>query len=264
MDPAHAVFLHTRVTFSHFADVWGELPVMDFAETPTGMIYITTRRWNDQVWVRSNDIILPNLAQVGHIWEDGQERKQFCRVGITRWTTPVDNKTCKIIGWRHFHPDVNPRGIGKEEECGLEKVDFYGQTGAEPYHDRQRLPGDFDAQVSQRPIAIHALEHLTYCDKGVVMLRRLLRREMQKLATDAPLHISQVRSAAHTPTYCHDTVLAIPMLAGRDDRELLAEIGRRVTEIVIHGDHHSSPNRAERIRALMRDYEHSFAAQAAE
>ncbi len=187
MDPAHAVFLHTRVTFSHFADVWGELPVMEFVETPTGMIYITTRRWNDKVWVRSNDIILPNLAQVGHIWEDGQERKQFCRVGITRWTTPVDNRTCKIIGWRHFHPDVNPRGIGKEEECGLETVDFYGQTGAGPYQDRQRLPGDFDAQVSQRPIAIHALEHLTYCDKGVVMLRRLLRREMQKVGNQPAL-----------------------------------------------------------------------------
>ena len=264
MDPAHAVFLHTRVTFSHFADVWGELPVMEFVETPTGMIYITTRRWNDKVWVRSNDIILPNLAQVGHIWEDGQEGKQFCRVGITRWTTPVDNKTCKIIGWRHFHPDVNPRGIGKEEECGLEKVDFYGQTGEQPYEDRQRLPGDFDAQVSQRPIAIHALEHLTYCDKGVVMLRRLLRREMQKMAADEPLHVSQVKSGTHTPTYCHDTVLAIPMLPDVDDREILADIGRKVTEIVVQGDYQAAPDREQRVRALMRDYERSFAAQAAE
>ena len=264
MDPAHAVFLHTRVTFSHFADVWGELPVMEFVETPTGMIYITTRRWNDKVWVRSNDIILPNLAQVGHIWEDGQEGKQFCRVGITRWTTPVDNKTCKIIGWRHFHPDVNPRGIGKEEECGLEKVDFYGQTGEQRYEDRQRLPGDFDAQVSQRPIAIHALEHLTYCDKGVVMLRRLLRREMQKMAADEPLHVSQVKSGTHTPTYCHDTVLAIPMLPDVDDRKILADIGRKVTEIVVQGDYQAAPDREQRVRALMRDYERSFAAQAAE
>ena len=27
MDPAHAVFLHTRISFSQFADAWGELPV---------------------------------------------------------------------------------------------------------------------------------------------------------------------------------------------------------------------------------------------
>lgn len=64
MDPAHAVFLHTRISYSHFADAWGELPQMDFVETPTGMIYVTSRRWNDNVWVRSNDIILPNIAQV--------------------------------------------------------------------------------------------------------------------------------------------------------------------------------------------------------
>src|SRR5262249_43968934 len=156
------------------------------------------------------------------------------------------------------------RGIGKEEECGLETVDFYGQTGAQPYADRQRLPGDYDAQVSQRPIANHALEHLTYCDKGVVMLRRLLRREMQKLASDQPLHVSPLRSAGHTPTYCHDTVLAIPALAGDTDRELLAAVGRRVTEIVTMGDHHGAPDRLECVRALMLDYEQSFAAQAAE
>ena len=148
MDPAHAVFLHTRVTFSHFADVWGELPVMDFAETPTGMIYITTRRWNDKVWVRSNDIILPNLAQVGHIWEDGQERKHFCRVGITRWTTPVDNKNLQDHRLATLSPRRQPARYRQGGGVRAGEVDFYGQTGGQPYEDRQRLPGDFDAQVS--------------------------------------------------------------------------------------------------------------------
>jgi len=263
MDPAHAVFLHTRMTFSHFADAWGELPVMDFAETPTGMIYITTRRWRDKVWVRSNDIILPNLAQVGHIWEDGQEAKQFSRVGITRWTMPVDNENCKIIGWRHFHPEVNPRGIGREEDCGLEKVDFYGQTGAQTFEERQRLPGDYDAIVSQRRIANHGVEHLTYCDRGVVMLRRLLRREMDRVARGG----DAARPAAAPgprPTYCHDTVLSIPLLPGEDDRKILAEVGRKVTDIVVNGEHQAAADRVERIRALMRDYEGGAAAKAAE
>ncbi len=98
MDPAHTVFLHIHVSFSQFADAWGELPATEFRETPTGMIYITTRRWGDNVWMRSNDIINGNLAQVGHIWEDGQELKSYVRAGITRWTVPVDNTTCRIIG----------------------------------------------------------------------------------------------------------------------------------------------------------------------
>lgn len=263
MDPAHAVFLHTRVTFSHFSDTWGELPVMDFVETPTGMIYVTTRRWKEKVWVRSNDIIMPNLAQVGHIWEDGQDAKQFGRVGITRWTTPIDNTTCKVIGWRHFHPEVNPRGIGKEEDCGLEKVDFYGQGAGGSFEERQRLPGDYDAIVTQRPIALHSLEHLTYCDKGVVMLRKLLRRDIRKVAAGEEPPRSTLRSGGLIPTYCHDTVLAIPPIADVDDLELQEEIGRRVTEIVISGDHHVADDRHEIVRKLLSEYESTVASRAA-
>lgn len=264
MDPAHAVFLHTRVTFSHFSDTWGELPVMDFVETPTGMIYVTTRRWKDCVWVRSNDIILPNLAQVGHIWEDGQDVKQFARVGITRWTTPIDNGTCKVIGWRHFHPEVNPRGIGNEAECGVEKVDFYGQGLGQSFEERQRLPGDYDAIVSQRRIALHAMEHLTYCDKGVVMLRKLLRRDIRKVAAGEAVPLSTLRVNGLIPTYCHDSVLGIPPVAGHDDLELQEEVGRRVTEIVVEGQHHVVSDRLDQVRRKIRDYESSLVAQAAE
>ena len=182
MDPAHAVFLHTRISFSQFADAWGELPVTEFRETPTGMIYVTTRRWGDNVWVRSNDIVFGNIAQIGHIWEDGQHPKLYSRAGITRWTTPVDNRTCRIIGWRHFHPDGDPGNNADEARCGPESVDFFGQDGARSYQDRQRIPGDFDAQTSQRPIAVHALEHMTATDKGVLMLRKLLRAEIRRVA----------------------------------------------------------------------------------
>jgi nitrite reductase/ring-hydroxylating ferredoxin subunit len=264
MDPAHGVFLHTRISFSQFADAWGELPIMEFVETAAGMIYVTTRRWQDKVWVRSNDIILPNLAQVGHIWEDGQDEKAFARVGITRWTTPVDNTTCKIIGWRHFHPEQDPRGLSREDQVGRETTDFFGQNGARPYEDRQRLPGDFDAQTSQRPIAIHALEHLTVCDKGVVMLRRLLNREMRKVARGEAPYVSPVRSAGQTPTYCHDTVVAIPPSQGGNDDELLTVVGRKITEIVTEGDHQTADDRTERIRALIREFAQSHVARAAE
>ena len=265
MDPAHAVFLHTRITYSHFADAWGELPEMDFVETPTGMIYVTSRRWKNNVWVRSNDIILPNLAQVGHIWEDGQEDlKEFGRVGITRWTSPVDNENCKVIGWRHFHPEVNSRGIGNPDMCGVEKVDFVGQDGSRTYEERQRVPGDFDAQVSQRPIARHALEHLTFCDRGVVMLRRLLLREMKKLEAEQELSKSPLRSNGLIPTYCHDTVLEIPKKPQWDDLELVRKIGSDVTKIVIEGDYHAANDRLSQVRSRIQNYTKTVNAEAAE
>ena len=263
MDPAHTVFLHTRVTFAQFAaDVWGELPKMDFVETPTGMIYVTGRRWGDKVWVRSNDILLPNLAQVGHIWEDGQEERRFTRVGITRWTTPIDNTTCKVIGWRHFHPDVDPRGMGKEAECGVESVDFYGQTGVgQTYAERQRNPGDYDAIVSQRPIAVHAAEHLTYCDKGVAMLRRLLRRNIRKVAAGTWERPAPPASAGLVHTYCHDTVLTVPKAA--DDDALVEEVNAAVTRIVLDGGDRdaTAAARRDRLRAELLDLQRGLARQ---
>jgi len=266
MDPAHAVFLHTRISYSHFADAWGELPRMEFVRTPTGMIYVTTRRWKDNVWIRSNDIILPNLAQVGHIWEDGQkELKEFARVGITRWTTPIDNRNCKIIGWRHFHPEVNPLGIGDPKQCGVEKVDFVGQDGKRSYDERQRVPGDFDAQTSQRAIAVHALEHLTQCDKGVVMLRRLLAREIAKVEKGEAPNLSPVRDRhGRVVSYCHDTVLRMPPVPGKNDDALLDEIGRRVTKIVAEGDYHSADDRPQQVRRRIADMARSETAAAAE
>ena len=55
----------------------------------------------------------------------------------------------------------------------LETIDFIGQTADErPYEERQRQPGDYEAQVSQRPIAVHALEHRATSDRGVAWLRK--------------------------------------------------------------------------------------------
>ena len=46
---------------------------------------------------------------------------------------------------------------------------------ARSYEERQRYPADYDAQVGQRLIARHALEHLATTDKGVIRMRRMMR-----------------------------------------------------------------------------------------
>ena len=265
MDPAHAVFLHTRISYSHFADAWGELPIMDFVDTPAGMIYVTTRRWNDNVWIRSNDILLPNLAQVGHIWEDGQkELKEFARAGITRWTSPVEKQNCQIIGWRHFHPEVNPLGIGDPDMCGVEAVDFVGQDGKRSYEDRQNVPGDFDAQVSQRPIAVHALEHLTQSDKGVVMLRRMIGREIKKLESGEPVLRLPFSTDRPIDSYCHDTVLHIPEDPTRDDDELLEQLGKDITRIIVDTQAETAEARMATVRSKIKNYVSELNKSAAE
>ena len=67
MDPVHTAFLHTIVSGSQFTDEFGQVPELDFTETPAGMMYIATRRVGDNIWARMVENILPNLQQVAPI-----------------------------------------------------------------------------------------------------------------------------------------------------------------------------------------------------
>jgi hypothetical protein len=54
------------------------------------------------------------------------------------------------------------------------------------------------------------MENLTRCDRGVAMLRQLLRRQIKRVAEGQAPTLSPVRSGAVVPTYAHDTVVQIP------------------------------------------------------
>jgi hypothetical protein len=45
--------------------------------------------------------------------------------------------------------------------------------------ERQALPGDWEAQMSQGPISLHSEEHLATSDTGVAMVRRLLKKQIR-------------------------------------------------------------------------------------
>lgn len=227
-DPIHTVFLHTRMTGAQFGEAWGEMQVIDYRPTPIGMINVQTRRWGDLAWNRTTEIILPNGNQTGAIWEQVEGEKFFRRVAITRWMVPVDDTTTRTIGWRLFSDLLDPAGEGDRDNVGKEKIDFIGQIADRSYEESQRQPGDYEVQVSQREIAIHALEHLGSTDRGVVMLRNLIRRGIRDVAEDD--HENPLRSNGRRPipTYCQDTILAVAQRAGADDREFLTDFGRFV------------------------------------
>ncbi len=154
MDPVHLVFLHTISSGVQFTEAFGLLPETEFQETPVGTIYIDTRRVGDNIWVRTADVMLPNINQFAPLDQDGIYETIFNRPVRTTWTVPIDNTHTMRIGFLHIRDGL--------EERDWEKV--LGNLGPESvrsYEDRQRYPGDDEAQLSQRPIAIHALEHLT-------------------------------------------------------------------------------------------------------
>jgi len=247
MDPVHTVFLHTRVTGTQLADAWGAMPAMTFREVPGGMIYTTTRRWGDQVWVRSNDVVWPNIAQAASLFEDGSEVKHFNRVSITRWIVPIDDTHAMTIGWRHLNDRVDP-GKTDPAQIGKEKVDFIGQNAERPYEERQRIPGDYDAEVGQRPIAVHGVEHLGSTDRGVAMLRRNLRAGIR---ANAEGRLAAPEGGQVVATYAHDSVLRLPARGAKEDAARLETIGREVTEAILAEGTIGGPERQARVEARL-------------
>ena len=81
--------------------VFAQTPVMEYASVrnDTAMVFIAGRRvGTDKVWVRMNDVVVPNLTLHAYTFEDGRDIRYFHRVHHLRWYVPVDNENCVLIG----------------------------------------------------------------------------------------------------------------------------------------------------------------------
>jgi phenylpropionate dioxygenase-like ring-hydroxylating dioxygenase large terminal subunit len=234
-DPIHVIHLHARSSGVQFGEASGVEQLIDYRNTPLGMINIQTRRCGNHLWTRTTDTIFPNCNQTGAIWEEAESQKLFQRVSMLRWMVPIDDTHTVTIGWRYFNDKLDPRGQDQPDIVGKETIDFMGQTEGRTYEDRQRFPGDYEAQVSQRPIAIHALENRATSDRGVARLRKLLRENIRAHEKDNLARQPQNSSAGYVSTYCQDTVY--PVASGGDDEtELMKQFGQRVSDSVLESD----------------------------
>ena len=234
MDPFHSVFLHTRVARAHFNPAWGAMPVVEWhpLDDATGIYLTNVRRWEERIWVRTAEILLPAIAQPPDIYQNPDREKFFPRVGITKWTVPVDDTHCKIIAYRHFSDELDLDGKGDRAKVGLNRVDFIGQTGVErSYEEGRALPGDYEAQVSQGAITRHADEQLATTDKGVALYRRMLRRAIRDLAAGTEPPRLRPDANGEVPTLAGDVILRMPVCE-RDDVALQRRMGREVGRIV--------------------------------
>ena len=203
-------------------------------------------------------MMLPNFGQTTALWETAGEVKYFSGVSLTKWIVPADDAHCWMFGFRHFNDEVDPDGVGREDECGIDKIDFFAQTGHRSYEEMQREPGDWDAQVSQRPIAVHALEHLGSTDRGVTILRRKLRQSVRGELDPLAELKAQCTSPTPVHTYCYDTVLCIPPRPGMNDREFLRGLGREVVGALMDADAHDGAERRAYLRKRMWGIEEKY------
>jgi hypothetical protein len=147
------------------------------------------------------------------------KRTVINRPAATTWAVPLDDTNTMQIGFYRAPEGQEPRrGAG------------FGQDAGRTYEDRQRVPGDYDAQVSiHGGMARHGLEHLASTDRGVTMMRNMLRRSIRAMQDGLdPPH--PVMNGAAIATFAHDRVVPgiPPPATPEEDSRLLREVARNV------------------------------------
>jgi hypothetical protein len=222
MDPVHTAFLHALSSGYQFTEAFGVVPEIDWKLTDAGMVYLATRRVGDLVWVRVCDFMPPNVHQFTREIEEAKEPKPASRPVIIRWAVPNDDTHTTNFELAQVDPAW---GLTAEQVA----QPGFGQSDDRPYEERQRFPADYDAQSSQRPIAVHALEHLASTDRGVIMLRRLVRDGIRAVAGGGDPAGAERPEGKVIRTFTQDLVLRIPPASTPEaDRRLLRATGRRI------------------------------------
>jgi nitrite reductase/ring-hydroxylating ferredoxin subunit len=194
--------------------------VLEWQESPLGVVGVHTRRVGDFIWVRLGDFIMPNVDQFAPSNSVPREELEFEPPYMTAWTVPVDDTHSMGFQLRHVREDAtrSPRSHVLRTSDSVDRT----------YGDRQREPGDYEAQESQRPVAVHEREHLATTDRGVILVRSLLRDGIRAVQRGEDPRRVVPLAGLTIPTYCRNTFLRIPPAETPEaDRELLQSTGRR-------------------------------------
>jgi phenylpropionate dioxygenase-like ring-hydroxylating dioxygenase large terminal subunit len=228
VDPHHTHVLHAIPQLrgmEHFAPEFSEFPVFTFTETASGVGYLAVRRVGDNVWVRSAETIGSNLHAISSIFESGRQCKPASPPFMSVWALPVDDdRTISFF----------ISSVAENEPMVFEKrryLEVFGQCDDRAYSERQWLPGDHDAQVSQGAINIHETEHLGTNDRGVVLFRRYIRRGIEAVQRGEDPHGFYLNHAEVPPTFANDLVVPASTIGGNpDDAEALRRFAEQVAK----------------------------------
>lgn len=271
MDHMHTAVLHNNMTVEGVDAAvaagtslagFGDMPTMHWEVTRNGnaMVFVAARRLpEEKVWVRITEMVLPNYVQIGSLAPTASKYRHST-TSLTRWHVPVDDVNMIIFGWRHFNSEIDPENLGRPQDCGIDKIDFLvGQTGNRSYEEGQRAPGDWEVICSQRPIAVHDLEHPGTSDTGVLRYRRILRDAIAgKTGVDTSFH-PQAGGTIHQ--YAQDTVFRIPRKPGADDKAMMLELNKKLLALIQEGDAQPRAQRDSHIRRRLDELERDMQAQ---
>jgi nitrite reductase/ring-hydroxylating ferredoxin subunit len=228
LDPAHTAVLHVIPQLrgmDHFAGEFSNFPNLIWTETPGGLIYLAARVVNEHIWVRSAETVAANIHCISSIFEGGQALKKATPPFMTFWTLPVDDDRSVNFFISHV-AEGEPMPFDTRRS-----LEIFGQYCDRSYDERQWIPGDHDAMVSQGPINIHGNETLGSMDRGVIMFRRFVRSGIEAVAAGRDPVGFYMTQEEVAPTFANDYVGELRELNGNPaDPEVLAAFSRRVAE----------------------------------
>jgi len=129
------------------------------------------------------------------------------------------------------------------------------------YKECQYAPGDYEAIISQRPIAVHALENPTKFDAGVFQFRKMLRDAVRGTNPAAgPQQFAEwLRENAAAPnSYCSGNVLEVPEAATVEEEvKQRRQVTRQIVAILTESEKLKGDERAAFVRQRFDELEQS-------
>ena len=163
MDPYHIPILHTSFSGVQFVPEMGIMPDVTWDYHDLGMRYSAYRKLDDG---REMDRV--TLALFPHVRIVPDVRLLGGPTTSIGWVVPVDDTHFRLFHAMRVPEDWKGRVLTRAKTWSQMSED-----------EHQQFPGDWEAQVGQGPISFHSEENLATSDKGVVMLRRLLKRQIK-------------------------------------------------------------------------------------
>jgi nitrite reductase/ring-hydroxylating ferredoxin subunit len=212
VDPWHLIMLHQAISGDQFEGALMQgAPRIGWERTPLGVRYNLIKDLpTGNRMVRHAECIAPNAFIIPNIREPGTVPKRQERGTELSWAVPIDNEHVRgisIVAWPLENGEPK-----RDWKAGTDTIQDIrpGSALARSYEERQRKPDDLEAQEGQRRIAVHALENLAHSDTGIVMLRRLLREQIQRVEAELdPINVVRDPDAnRRIPTNAWNTILA--------------------------------------------------------
>jgi nitrite reductase/ring-hydroxylating ferredoxin subunit len=170
VDPFHVVILHSSFSGTQFVEQMAVMPQVTWDTTANSVRTLSIRTMADGKTLRRiSEAGLPTLRVI-----PSPRIGRYGRVESLGWILPIDDHSFRIY--------VVGR-VREQGELARMRSRLNGKLWEELTDEEHRqFPGDYEAMTSQGQVAGHSEEHLATTDRGIVMLRRFLRKQLDAVA----------------------------------------------------------------------------------